>query len=355
MNHYEERMNHKMKPKTIETNATFRLNDVTSRRAENACPVIGCRETTSVIGKHPVCPLHGLEIHKATFVYYNGASHAARTQACLRNLLPFRKDFAAEHILDSSHKLEAHRLGHENSEDALTWNIFGGLLHYERLHRVYNLLTSAQSSASQLALFLWGIRIDFDSQAPELWPRLAEFRRSLEPDIDKFPTEPDIMLLGPTHLLCIEAKFCSGNPLAVDAEVKPGEKPKSRQGLMDRYLRGNKLWPTPAIKPEDLGEVVHSQLLRNLVFASTVGQLEGRDWMVANLVSKTQWKNRRKVYGYDFTDPTPSIPAVAQSRFKFISWEDEIYNRVLKDDPVLAELAEYMRTKTVNLTRAFSL
>jgi len=76
-----------MKPKTIENNATFRLNDLTSQKAENACPVIGCRETTNVIGKHPVCPLHGLEIHKATFVYYNGASRAARTQACLRNLL----------------------------------------------------------------------------------------------------------------------------------------------------------------------------------------------------------------------------------------------------------------------------
>lgn len=340
---------------TIASNTTFRLRDLTSQRAETACPVIGCREAATVIGKLRVCPLHGLEIRRKSFVYFNGTSPEAQLQARWRNFLPFREDFAKKHILASGHKIETHRLGYENSEDALTWNIFGGLLHYERLHRLYNSLTGAQASASQLALFLWGIRIDFDSQTPELWPRLKEFRQCLEPDIKSFPTEPDIMLLGPTHLVCIEAKFCSGNPLAVEAEVEPGEKPTSRQGLMDRYLRGNRLWRTPAIKPEDLGQVIHSQLLRNLVFASTVGQLEGRDWMVANLVSKTQWRNKKKANAYDFTDPSPSIPASVRSRFKFISWEDDIYGRVVKDDPALEKLADYMMKKTANLGQAFSL
>jgi hypothetical protein len=50
-------------------------------------------------------------------------------------------------------------------------------------------------------------------------------------------TEPDIMLVVPGELLiCIEAKFGSGNPLAHPGQNAPGNKPTDLDGLIARYL-----------------------------------------------------------------------------------------------------------------------
>jgi hypothetical protein len=341
--------------------ALLGIDKLVSQRPSNICPVMGCSEKTESGGKFPICRRHGLEIHKSTFVYYNGNSREDKKRARLRNLLLFGgEDFVTKQILDTGHKAESHRLGYENSEDALTWNIFGGLLHYKRLHRIYNQLTGTNSSPNELQLFLWGLKIDFNAQQTETWGPLLKVRKSLESDIKHFFTEPDIMILGPTHLVCIEAKFTSGNPIARSIDVGAGEKPKSRDGLINRYVRSiqidDKLFH-PVIQPEHLGEKVHSQLLRMIIFTSTMAQLEGRrDWIVANLASKTQWdKKINKSRGYDFDDPTPSIPASVRNNFKFISWEYDIYENVLKHDPVLVELSRYMENKTANLDKAFKL
>ena len=160
--------------------------------------------------------------------------------------------------------------------------------------------------------------------------------------------------MEPKHLVCIEAKFISGNPLAVDKEVSDGEKPKSREGLIGRYIQDNKIWKIPVINADDLQGKVHSQLLRMIVFTSTIAQQIGREWVVANLISRTQWKNRT-ASGYDFGDPTAWIPQRVKNNFRFISWEDDIYKNILNGDPQLSELSRYMLEKTANLTRAFEL
>jgi hypothetical protein len=346
---------------TSSTNSLFGIDKLTSQRTEKKCPVIGCNENTESVGKFPICRTHGLEIHKSTFVYYNGNSREDKKKASLRNLLPFGRNFVAKHVIDNPYKAESHRLGSENSEDALTWNIFGGLLYYERLHHVYNQLTGANSSPNQLELFLWGLKIDFNTQQVEPWEPLMKVRASLENDIKHFFTEPDIMILGPTHLICIEAKFTSGNPIVLNGKHDiDGEKPNSREGLIERYVRSiqiNDKWTHPAIQPEQLGEKVHSQLLRMLVFTSAMAQLKGRrNWLVANLISKTQWnKKNNKSRGYDFNDPTPSIPTSVRNNFKFISWEYDIYEKVLKNESALVKLSVYMKNKTANLKKAFEI
>ena len=343
---------------TYSSDALFGIDKLISQKPTNACPVIGCNEKTESGGKFTICRRHGLEIHKSTFVYYNGNSRDDKKKARLRNLLLFGgEDFVTKHILDNGHKAESYRLGYENSEDALTWNIFGGLLYYERLHQVYNQLTGANSSSNQLELFLWGLKIDFSAQQTETWAPLMKVRKHLEKDIKRFFTEPDIMILGPEHLVCIEAKFTSGNTLVLKGKPdRESEKPTSREGLIERYIRRNKMWNPPVITPEELGEKIHSQLLRMLVFTSTMAQLEKRKWIVANLISTTQWdKKNNKSRGYDFDDPTPSIPASVRNNFKFISWEYDIYENILKHDSALVELSAYMKNKTANLKKAFKL
>ena len=59
------------------------------------------------------------------------------------------------------------------------------------------------------------------SRGGNLYEPLKRVRRALEPKIRAFFTEPDIMLVVEGEMLvCIEAKFGSGNPLARDVEAK---------------------------------------------------------------------------------------------------------------------------------------
>lgn len=349
-----------MKTMTITTDVSFGINDLKSPTPINECPIKGCNIKPIYVRKFQVCPTHGLEIHPSTYIYYNGDSPEEKQHACLRNFLPFGRKFVAEKILGNHDKAESHRLGSENSEDALTWNIFGGLLHHKRLQLIYNNLTSQNASPNELKLYLWGLEIDFHARQAKPWDRLLEVRHELEPDIKNFHTEPDIMILGPTHLVCIEAKFTSGNPIALNKneDAKDGEKPKSRNGIIKRYIRPIQIKDKllhPDIKPEQLEDKVHSQLLRMIIFTSAMAKLEGRRWIVANMVSKTQWDEKIKSSRYDFTDPTPSIPVCVRNNFMFIYWEKHIYKEVLKLDPVLSDLSEYMEHKTANLKKAFNM
>ena len=95
---------------TYSSGALFGIDKLTSQSTENKCPVRDCKEKTDPSGKFLICPKHGLEIHKSTFVYYNGNSHEDKKKARLRNILPFGRNFAAKHILDSLHKAESYRL-----------------------------------------------------------------------------------------------------------------------------------------------------------------------------------------------------------------------------------------------------
>jgi hypothetical protein len=342
----------------ITTNASFWLDDLKEERELSACPIKGCKNesvrTVRVKTKDILCcEKHGLEIRAKTFVYYNGDSHENKRQARLRNFLPGGRRFLASHILDNKNKAESHRLGSENSEDALSWNVFGELYRRALIHLAYNFLTGENIEATQVKLFLWGLNIDLSGDRAEFWPSLEKVRKGLEKGINRFLTEPDIMLLGPNKLVVIEAKFTSGNTVCVEGEDVVSEKPKSRVGLIERYIENNKLWQ-PVLCRQDVGAKVHSQLLRMIVFASTMAQMNGLDWKVVNLVSRTQWKKggARCRKGYDFEDPREFIPPKVRGHFQFLSWE-ELYNAILAKEPCATEIAEYMQKKTANLSRAF--
>jgi hypothetical protein len=58
-------------------------------------------------------------------------------------------------------KRETHRLGNENSEDALSWNVFVGFLALDALTEAFETLAGTPAK-SEIELYLWGHRIRTD-------------------------------------------------------------------------------------------------------------------------------------------------------------------------------------------------
>lgn len=317
-----------------------------------SCPIGGCELDEITVGvkrrsRIPVCVKHGIRLHAGTFVYWNGAEHEEKAR--LRNI-QVRPDLAKQFVAGKTGKVESGRLGYEMSEDALSWNVFVGLMEAGALARAVSHLCGTTPSREP-NLYLWGFGIVDRKDPLESFAPLDSVRRVLEKGIRKFVTEPDIMLVVPGELLvCIEAKFGSGNPLAHPDKKSAGEKPTDVDALVARYLQPNAKAARSAINLEELKDPFHSQLFRNVVFAAEMAARSGiEDWRVVNLVGNTLWEERKgekQPAGYSLDDPTMDIQrylrAEHRHRFSFRQWEG-LHGSALKDIPTVAR---YMASKS---------
>ena len=267
---------------------------------------------------------------------------------------------AGEHVLNNPHKAEAHRLGYELSEDVVSWNVFVALERMGMLSKVMSWLAGRKIDGEP-ELYLWGCRVDFRGGTFVPYALLKDARCVIEPDIRRFPTEPDVMLIVPEKMtVLIEAKFTSGNTLAQNQETPTvGEKPKDVRGLLDRYFYRNAFWDCRrCIIPERIGSRFHSQLFRNIVFAAGMAGKLGGDWQVVNLVRSTGRGYARGGQDVDFEDPTDAVRCYLsgeyKKRFTYRTWEG-LYASVVKGEPMLEGLSEYLRGKSAFFRPAFDL
>lgn len=321
------------------------------------CPIAAC--STALIniqdsrGLRPFCPTHGLRLHSNTFVYWNGIEQ--QNEARLRNF-QIRSDLARKIALGSVAKAEKHRLGYEMSEDALTWNVFVGLAEAAKLRQAVRFLTG-RNVDTEPNLYLWGELVDVRTGRLGQFTRLTSVRNCLEKDIKRFKTEPDAMLVIEGRLvICIEAKFGSGNPLAYEGTVPADQKPTDRAALLRRYLDQAGAETRRNIDRDGIGDTFHSQLFRNVVFASEMA--DGHDWHVVNLVSRTQWARGHESERYSFKPPDEHVRSYLHPNrkecFSFRTWED-LHRALIKDDPVLPKLNTYICSKSAHYQRAFDL
>jgi hypothetical protein len=324
------------------------------------CPIGGCHLDVITVGvkrrsRIPVCVEHGIRLHAGTFVYWNGMEN--EIEARLRNIV-VRPDLARKFVAGKTGKVESGRLGYEMSEDALSWNVFVGLMEAGALAKAVSHLCGTKPSREP-DLYLWGFGIVDRADAPKAFAPLDAVRGCLEQGIRKFVTEPDIMLVIPGELLvCIEAKFGSGNPLAHLGKSAALEKPTDVDGLLTRYLPADAK-ARSAINHAQVRDPLHSQLFRNVVFAAEMAALAGiEDWRVVNLVGETLWeekKGTKQPAGYSLNDPTQEIEKYLRSehrhRFSFRHWEG-LHGSALKDIPAVAR---YMASKSAHFRPAFNL
>lgn len=355
---------------------SFFKNDLQrSRLLHNDCPVKGCsvkikdylvpfrRDKRRGVIYKPSCPEHNIRVHNSSgFVYYNGSAADNLIAATKRNLM-FNADYYISNFFGTGAKVESGRLCYENSEDAVSYNIFTEILSDRHaLKKLLNYITG-QEVHDNIDLYLWGRKIDFENKVTDLYPPLTEIRKILEPGRKgppKPPTEPDIMLIVPKRLIVlIEAKFGSKNPIAED-EAKQNRRRRTARELIEDYCFKNPFdMKSIFVDYNKMPHLFYEQLFRNIVFAASMAKVARIDeWYVANLRNQHLMNMRR---GQPESMPIKrNVLSMLRPlherkhRFTHLTWED-IYTLVVKDNNNLLNLAWYLKNKSFGCGRAFNI
>ena len=302
------------------------------------CYVRGCTEILRRVTREQsgqVCASHGIFLHcsrnKGTYRYADAR----------RNLI-VDGDLAAKRVIGHPFKYET-RFEYENSEDALTWNVFRSLQRTGRLHELARLITG-QELDDEPRLYLWGLSLSDNSFAP--WPLLIQARERFENSLPVVRplTEPDIALHLPgRYLILIEAKFTSANPSYVDGP-RENARALTKIELIDIYQ--DRQLDLLDIERARIAARVHYQLWRNFVFAGWMA-LGGREKAYLGNLTRAGRENESCAEFADLVRPANL------HRFRHLSWEDLF--RCGLEDIGLAKMRRYLQTKTAHLARAFAL
>lgn len=312
----------------------------TLRPRQVPCYVHGCQQIlkTPTRGfRGEFCPEHGIRCH------YSPNSQTYSYRDVRRNIVA-SSDLFGRRVVRHPFKYESHRLGTENSEDSLSWNVFRSFQEAGLLASIAELITGERCQREPI-LFLWGLRTTDDSFEP--WELLIHARRRFEAKlpVERPLTEPDIALYEPgQYLILIEAKFTSPNTF-----YSRGPRRDRSSLTFDELLA---IYADPSLRILDVEAAravnrVPYQLWRNMVFAEWMARQDSvatRAFHV-NLV--------RKGYEQEAADEFHRlIHPDSQDRFARVTWED-LYG--LAVGARTNRLRSYLEQKTAGLKKAFQL
>jgi hypothetical protein len=278
--------------------------------------------------------VHGIRCHTS------GTYSYADVQ---RNII-IAPDLFVAGIVQNIFKHETDRLGNENSEDALTWNVFRTLQECGLLHVVARWITGLDID-TEPRLYLWGICLTGDTFKP--WDLLIAARERFESNlpVDRPKTEPDIALYLPGYyLILIEAKFTSPNPFYVDGPRRD-ERSLTKNELLDIYQDANLRMLD--VKKARRAKRVYYQLWRNTVFAEWMAHAANPQAVsyVANLTRHAQ--DRESCCEFQ-----GMMNSGSAGQFSQLTWE-QLYIG-LAEFPGFSPARNYLQTKTAGLARAFN-
>jgi hypothetical protein len=262
-------------------------------RGLKACPVRGCAEAS-------LCPTHRINVHATrggfTYVYDDS----------FRNLLWVEADDRQRLQAILRGKRES-RMGHEHSEDAVTWNVFRFFERHGCLSGAVRRICSCPT-VEPLTIF-WTTHGD----------RLWEPYRLCSDQIPEKATarsESDLILLWEHKLLVvIEAKFRSPNRSGSDAKKRADELRKSHPYIEDasRYL--DRAGAEEAVRDG------WYELLRNWALGTTLKDTLGCEaFVLVNLVRKRHEQEHGENPRRDFAERACVL--TPDRRFVVAYWED---------------------------------
>jgi hypothetical protein len=276
------------------------------------------------------CKEHKIYISPSTFEY----------QCELDNLL--WKDKAD---LDLFNKIKIvkreSRIARDNSEDAVTWNIF-------RFLERNNLVESTLSSIINVTLkssevIYWSYSQGENSS----WSELNKAREEFGEEI-KRSSEPDIIIKTGNTLLFIEAKLTAGN------ETVPSNMSNSK-----KYKTGGDNWFPKVFKSHYKTVAIAEkkyELLRFWLLGTWIAKQWNLDFYLVNLVLSDREKDIETIFKRHLNEGQ-------RMRFIRITWED-ICQQILNSDLSGIEkdtMIKYFKNKTIGydengrLQKAFSI
>jgi hypothetical protein len=287
------------------------------------------------------CPFKGHVSHRLPWRpggYWNGTEFHGDPPVSFRvsptYVLEHKRDnFIIGHELigQLAGKAETWRLGNENSEDALSFNVFRSLQEAGALGEAAQLLAGVDVT-TEPELIVWGRRLDRASTHP-----VAELRAALT-GLERWPghkTEPDVILRVPDWgWIFIEAK------LASPTSTLKGKPQKLKE--WGHVYGGSGIFDLAAIGAADPASLPE-QLLRNVAVAHRVASHE-RAAVVA--LVRHVYANSVKAWAAGYLTDDSIFTGWA-------TWE-QLYG-LTEARKELAGVRDYMGDKSVNLQPAFAL
>ena len=268
--------------------------------ARVSCPVLGCehdvtRQRVSFrTTPEYYCPEHRIYISPSTFEYGD-----------LRdNLLWFSSEDERLLTAISGVKRES-RMTRDNSEDALTWNVFRFLEQSKLLAGWLGHLTN--EPVLNPRIMYWS----YCQDTGNTWEPLEQARTEFG-EAQHRGSEPDIIVETDHELFWIEAKFLSGN------ETVPSDPRNSK-----KYLIGGDCWFDRVFKSPFRTIAVEKklyELTRFWLLGTRAAYLTGKSFYLVNLVRE----EREKFIKEEFA---AHILEQQGRKFRRASWED-IYHFV---------------------------
>jgi hypothetical protein len=228
------------------------------------CPVKGCcrkveRQRRSFQReKQFMCPDHKIYISPSTFEYKSEKD----------NLL--WHDNADLDLLDDVKKVKREsRIARDNSEDALTWNVFRYLENTDQLANLLSYVVPASYSYAEL--IYWS----YSPKMKGAWQELNRARQEFGENLVR-SSEPDLIALTDKSLFFIEAKLTATN------KTSP-----SNQNNYKYYLSGGNEWHKEVFRSDFNTIAVQAkkyELFRFWLLGSWLAKEMKRDFYLLNIV-----------------------------------------------------------------------
>lgn len=300
------------------------------------CPVKGCTEKVERQRKDTCkkktkfkCPIHKIVISPSTFEYPSESDNLLWKEGLDKELLEKIKEVKRES-----------RMAHDNSEDAVSWNIFRFLEKNSLIEGFLNLITGSTIKSSEVVY--WSYSQEEGTSCSELNEARKEFGEKAAEG-----SEPDIIIKTDSALFFIEAKLNAGN------ETIPGDVSNS-----EKYEAGGDNWFSKVFN-SDFKTVAMAEkkyeLMRFWLLGTWMAKQQSLDFYLISLVLSGREVNIEAIF-------KRHIKENRRSKFLRVTWQT-IYQYILKSNFSRDKdiVIRYFRNKTIGydrngrLQRAFSI
>ena len=299
------------------------------------CPVKCCSEKVErqrVVFKREdrfKCPEHNIFISPSTFEYPSE----------LDNLL--WKEGPDLELLEEIRAVKREsRMARDNSEDAVTWNVFRFLERNNLIEGFLNLIIGTALRPAEV--IYWS----YSQKENASWSELNKARKEFGEEIER-GSEPDIIIKTGTALFFVEAKLTAGN------ETKPSSTSNSK-----KYETGGDGWFSEVFNSDYKTVAIVEkkyELLRFWLLGTWIAKQQDLDYYFINLVLSEREADIEDVF-------KRHIKENQRRRFLRVTWESiyqYISNRSLSKDKDI--MIRFFENKTLGydgngrLQRAFSI